>query len=238
MKLIQEIVSESIRGFRGMLFPEVCVCCGTPALNGSDLLCSFCQEEKFDPAMPSGGISCPGVILPEDVMFQYALWKFDKGGSLQKLLHLVKYAGYGKLAYEMGQLTGISFAQSELYELCNPEHTRLLPVPLHPRKKRIRGFNQAEVIADGFSEATGIPVLTEEIIKRAKYTYTQTSRDLDGRMKNLENVFVVSDPGIAGIGSMIIIDDVFTTGATAYSLTRELRKSGVHQIGIVTVAFA
>jgi ComF family protein len=240
MQLIQSYVSEAVAGFKHMLFPGVCLSCGQPAADGSGLLCPFCQEEKFDKANPFDSVTCPGVILPEGIRFQYALWKYDKGGILQRLLHNIKYNGLGRLGFELGCLAGKAMSESknvnEIIE--NVGEACLLPVPLHPRRKRMRGFNQAEVIALGISEVTGIPVVEEYEVKRRTHTITQTGFSILERTRNLEGVFEVCDKGSIEGKCVVIVDDVFTTGATTYSLASSVSEYSPQAIGIVTVAYA
>lgn len=239
MKILSTIVSESIAGFKEMLFPEVCVCCGCPTPSDGNMLCPFCQGSAFDPANFYGNSSCPGVILPEGISFQYALWKYDKGGELQRMLHLIKYGGMGRLGFELGVLTGSSLVGTKFWSAYSSrDSVFLLPVPLHPKKKRIRGYNQAELVATGISEVTGIPLVAEHSVIRHRYTVTQTGFDLQGRLKNLSNAFKVDQIESIKDKLIIIVDDVFTTGATSYALARILKESGVKEMGIITVAFA
>jgi predicted amidophosphoribosyltransferase len=239
MKLLQDIVSESVLGFKTMLFPDVCLACGDPGIDGSHLLCPFCQDSQFDAANPFNSTSCPGVILPEGLRFQFALWKYDKGGTLQKLLHSIKYGGMGKLGFELGQLTGKSLsAQKWWTEITRNMDLVLLPVPLHPQKKRIRGFNQAEVIAMGISEVLNIEILPENLVQRTRFTDTQTGHTLVGRLTNLKDAFLITDPSKLHDKYIIIVDDVYTTGATTFALAEAFDTNLVAGLGIATVAFA
>jgi ComF family protein len=234
------IVSESIAGFKEMLFPEVCVCCGLPTHSDGNMMCPFCQESAFDKAMLSGVKSGKGVILPNEIDFQYALWKYDKAGGLQKIMRMIKYGGMGRLGFELGVLLGSEFRKSTIWAQLEATEIEvaLLPVPLHPKKKRYRGYNQAQLIATGVSEVTGIPVLREEAVIRHKFTITQTGQNLDGRMKNLKEAFRVQFPDDVKGKRIIIIDDVFTTGATAFALSKILKDSEMDKSGILTVCMA
>ncbi len=239
IRILSSIVSESISGFKDMLFPQVCVCCGMSMQPDSGMLCPFCEESGFDPAIGSDDMNCPGVILPEGVLFQYAHWKYDKGGNLQRILHLIKYGGLGSLGQELGVLSGVGFKKTKIWTEQHPQQDGyLLAVPLHNRKRRIRGYNQAELIAQGVSESTGIMLLDKEVVQRTRFTATQTGHDLKGRMNNLADAFVVREPEKIHGKLVIIVDDVFTTGATVYSLAGTLLKSGAASVGIITIAFA
>lgn len=238
-KLLQNIVSESIAGFKSMLFPDVCLSCGDPGIQGGRLLCPFCQESQFDYANPFNSTSCPGVILPEGIRFQFALWKYDKGGILQKLLHSIKYGGMGKLGFELGQLTANALQTQQWWQSISLNmDIVLLPIPLHPQKKRMRGFNQAEMIAMGMSHVLGVDSIEEGVVQRTRFTKTQTGHSLLGRLKNLKDAFHITDKLKFRNKYIIIVDDVFTTGATTFALATEFEQCDIAGQGIATVAFA
>ena len=85
---------------------------------------------------------------------------------------------------------------------------------------------------------TGIPLIPENMVVRQRYTGTQTGHDLQGRLKNLSEAFRVDQQESVKDKLIIIVDDVFTTGATSYALAQVLKESGVNEMGILTVAFA
>lgn len=240
MKILQEIVEEAVTGFRQMLFPGVCLSCGMPDMEGMELLCPFCREDRFDAANPFKTDACPGVILPATLRYQFALWRYDKGGVLQRLLHNIKYNGLGRLAFELGGLAGGAMRECPALDgiLRSGQSVALLPVPLHPRRRRLRGFNQAEVIALGISSATGIPVLADEVVVRTRYTSTQTGFSLLARTRNLSGVFSLQQPHEIEGRSVIIVDDVFTTGATVFALAEVIREARPTEAGVVTIAQA
>jgi ComF family protein len=111
----------------------------------------------------------------------------------------------------------------------------LVPVPLHPLKLREREFNQAALLAQPLSRATQIPV-NEKILQRVNPTATQTLLTRDERAANMKNAFVVR-PGTRLAGKrIIVVDDVFTTGATTNACARALRAAGAAEVGVWTVA--
>jgi ComF family protein len=240
MRVLQNLVEEAVVGFRQMLFPGVCLSCGMPDVDGMDLLCPFCREDRFDPANPFRTDTCPGVILPVTVRYQYAMWRYDKGGVLQRLLHNIKYNGLGRLAFELGSVVGIGMRACPALDgsINAGDSLCLLPVPLHPRRKRLRGFNQAEVIALGISQVTGIPVVDDDVVVRTRYTSTQTGFSLLARSRNLSGAFSLNIPEEIYGKSVIIVDDVFTTGATAFALAEVIKQGSPAEVGVVTIAHA
>jgi competence protein ComFC len=111
----------------------------------------------------------------------------------------------------------------------------IVPVPLHPRKQRRREFNQAEYLAAGLSKVVNVPVLKRNL-RRVKDTPTQTKLDAESRMKNLRDAFAVRDAAAFKGKRLVILDDVFTTGATMDSCAKTLRKAGAKDVIALAVA--
>jgi ComF family protein len=115
----------------------------------------------------------------------------------------------------------------------------LVPIPLHRRKLRERGYNQAELIASGMSEVTGIPVRTD-LVRRKKFTQTQTMLSLEERKKNMDDAFEEVPVAIRNLenNTCILVDDVITTGSTIISCARELRAAGASRTIAASSALA
>ncbi len=111
----------------------------------------------------------------------------------------------------------------------------IVPVPLHPRKQRHREFNQAEYLADAVSRAVGVPALKRNL-RRVKDTATQTKLGAEARMKNLRDAFAVRDEKAFKGKRLVILDDVFTTGATMDSCAKTLRRAGAQDVIALAVA--
>jgi ComF family protein len=105
----------------------------------------------------------------------------------------------------------------------------IVPVPLHPRKKREREFNQAEHLANALSHAFGMPVLTGQL-RRVKDTVTQTALDAGGRAANLRGAFALRQTAAVAGKRLVLVDDVFTTGATMDSCAKVLRVAGAQRV--------
>ena len=104
----------------------------------------------------------------------------------------------------------------------------LVPVPLHPTRYRKRGFNQAELLARELGALSGIPVRTD-ILFREKKTEAQKELTPDQRIRNLQKAFR-ADPEKADVSSVILVDDIYTTGSTAEACTRALKEAGVGKV--------
>lgn len=102
----------------------------------------------------------------------------------------------------------------------------------------MRGYNQAFYIAKGVAEVTNLKILPKDAVVRNRNTKTQTGFSLEKRRKNIQGAFTVSDPEVVKETVCVIIDDVFTTGATTFELSRVLKKAGSLDLLIATVAQA
>ena len=228
-----------LHGLEAIAFPDVCLCCGTQTTDARHLLCPYCLEERFEPAINDHEPASSDVILPEGLSLQQALWKFDRRGALQDLLHHMKYDGIKRIGREFGEFLGGRLKGHAHYQKLAADHRLLLvPVPLHGIKQRMRGYNQSRMIAEGLTEALSLPIVSEGAVVRVKNTRTQTGFTLDKRLQNLECAFAVREPeGFTG-ATVMLVDDVFTTGATTFELWRTLREAGVEEGAVVTVAQA
>ena len=157
---------------------------------------------------------------------------FTKNSLLQHLLHAFKYRSEVEIGLYFGRSMGRSFLQSNRFNNIDA----LVPLPLHPKKERIRGYNQATVLCEGIAEITKIPVL-KNVIKKPTSTQTQTHKDRIGRWENIEGKFLLSDPSAIANKHVLLVDDVVTTGATLESCGRELLTIEGLKLSIATLAY-
>ena len=154
----------------------------------------------------------------------YSGWYFND--QIQRVIHSLKYEERAKLGWELGHHLGNMFPSFQVGDL-----DFLVPVPLHSVKKRERGYNQAKWIAKGLSSIWGIPV-DFSILKRKKYTETQTMLSSLERKENMDKAFEVKrmTTGL-NIG---IIDDVLTTGSTMSACFVMLKEKGFQSVFAIT----
>jgi len=223
-------------GLRSVAFPSVCACCGYSTAGSGHHICEWCRLQRFE---------SPQIItkdlLPECILHRFSVWAFDKGGMLQDLLHDLKYHHLKEVGLEMGVHLAERYLNSPLLidELRAEEREPLLiPVPLHRKKQRKRGYNQARVLANGISNRAGWPVVAEQSVVRVKNTITQTGLSSSERQNNLEGAFTLSQPINYDKQIPVLVDDVFTTGATTFELARVLNVTAARKAVILTVASA
>ena len=229
---MKEKISCVIKGIAEVFFPQICVCCNIKVYSSI----SVCLRCLTSLPFLYEDIYCDGIVrtrLADNISINsgYALFTFKKGSILQKIIHAIKYSGNESLALELGKLIGrkIKLSYSEI--------DIILPVPLHKNKKALRGYNQSELIAQGVSLETGVDV-NSNLIYRVKNTQTQTNKDRDQRMKNVENVFDVREKDRLKIvgKKVLLIDDVLTTGATVTSCAHKLIDFQVDSVGVAVLA--
>ena len=157
-----------------------------------------------------------------------ALYQSD--GTLQQAILLFKYGGRRTLSRHLGRLM-IETAE----RLFDPrEFDLLIPVPLHPRRERARGFNQAALLAKEVGRGFGLQV-GHRILQRVRATEAQ-SGGRRAREDNVKGAFIVPRPDRVKDKKLLLIDDVLTTGATAGECARALLAAGAAEVGVYTLA--
>ena len=237
---MKKIIQRIQKGLGRVAFPNICVCCGQENTQHERQLCSFCLEDRFEDANPENKWTSSDSLLPEIVSVQHALWKFDKGGDLQQLMHQLKYERLTTIGVDLGRKLGHRINEHpQLVDLFHEHETIILPVPLHYLKFRYRGFNQAFKLAQGFRQVWDeMPICDANDVVRSKNTRSQTGFSLEKRIANIEDAFTVKNASVISDRLVIIIDDVFTTGATTFELAETLHASGSGPVVILTIAQA
>ena len=203
------------------------------------MLCRECLEKRFDPANLLFDPNPLDIILPDGILMIHSLWKFDKGGTLQDVLHKLKYDHMRPLGVTLGSRLGLELKKHPAFtEIIQQEKPVLVPIPLHDKKLRIRGYNQARAIADGISKSIDISLLPMGTIARVKNTRTQTGFTMKERLNNVDKAFEVRNNDALAGRHAVIVDDVITTGSTTFELANTLFDAGVTSCSVVTVAQA
>lgn len=224
------------QSYAEIVFPNTCVCCGISTNSEQMFICSMCRADRFEYAD-----DIQQEILPADVAFVTTMWHFDKGGYLQNVLHQLKYHHLRGIGVELGYLLGkyfLSTISDDHLKDIPKKQPLLIPVPLHPSKRKKRGYNQARALAEGVSTSTGWEIIEKGRIRRIKKTKTQTGLNLNQRSENLRHAFEVTEKDLLKNRFAIIVDDVFTTGATTFELAGTISTYTEIQSGILTVARA
>ncbi len=219
-----------------LFFPDSCRICGTPLVEGEEQLClkCLCDLPQTNYHTVENNPVEQLFLGKNRIERATAYLRFEKGGSVQKLIHSLKYHGNKELGYLLGRQMAKRL-NADQSPICNVDI--LLPVPLHPRKKRKRGYNQSEWIAKGFGSVLDIPIDTESL-SRVTQTDTQTQKGVYERWRNVCSIFKVERPEALRGKHVLLIDDVITTGATLSACTEALSDIPDIKISVLAIASA
>lgn len=220
-----------------LFYPPLCLLCRQPPPNPRDRLCVACRGTMWPvpgdhplllealSRLVSGGL-VDGFI---------PLYLFERHGSLQQALHLLKYSGMHSLGVMFGRELGARMQAT--FDGASADF--LIPVPLHSARLRERGYNQSERICAGIREMTGTPILTGTLL-RTRNTPSQTALTLHEREANVRGAFRVAKrrESLLRGTSVVLVDDVMTTGATLIGCAGALRAAGAARVIVATVAVA
>jgi len=168
-----------------------------------------------------------------DIQFASAFLYFNKKGMVQELIHNLKYKGHE----EIGTALGNWYAEDLKEVSLEIPFDVVIPVPLHKRKFKERGYNQITTFGKAIAEGFDIP-FNENILLRKVYSKTQSKKDLLGRSENIESIFDVEFTETAHNKHFLIVDDVLTTGATIEACSRALLKIPGAKISTICIAMA
>jgi len=237
------------------LFPSDCRLCGSPLVNISRLpvcdncllairpiageVCSICGERLLNLPTFAGENDEPlcGLCRRLDPPFEKAVAYGSYDGGLRELIHLLKYEQVRSAANVLGRMLAEVITGLEIAFQANS--LLVVPVPLHARKLRQRGFNQSELIARHalkIRSGTGRYALCANALERRRETKSQIGLTSHQRRENLRGAFVVAKPDAVADREILLIDDVFTTGTTASECARVLRRAAAAKVWVATVA--
>lgn len=218
-----------------LFFPSLCLVCGKRLPLHQKILCLGCE------------LGMPGFIKKDDrcsalnqtfwgrvpVEMSTSLFRFEKGSPYRQLLHDLKYGKNPFCGVYLGRILGYELKHSG-FSACD----LLVPVPIHSRRLKERGYNQSEMIGKGISRVTGIPQHTRLLVRSTHHS-SQTSRGRYERFQNIRNNFCLHPkaPDINGC-KILLVDDVLTTGATLEACCTELLKHYNCLIYVATLAYA
>jgi ComF family protein len=219
----------------GLFFPNLCLGCGQPLIRGEEVICSICHfhlpKTYFhnDPENPLNRVFWGRVNLEAVTAFLY----FQKGSMVQQLLHQLKYKDRQEIGVRIGKWYG--------QELCLADPFRdaelIIPVPLHPKKLRKRGYNQSQAFAEGLSAVMNAGTETGCLYRKVDSS-TQTRKARYNRWENVENIFAVSHPEKIRGRHILLVDDVITTGATLEACAQVLLEIQGVKVSVATIAYA
>jgi len=216
-----------------LFFPRACCGCNSFLLSDEIVICTVCRHEiplTHHHKIPNNEafVKFYGRIPVE---FAAALFYFHKKGIVQELIHKLKYKGH----QEIGEMIGSWYAE-ELKSVASIKTIDcIIPVPLHHKKLKERGYNQVTTFGEALSKTLNIPYAPDILIRQI-YSKTQTKKTILGRSEVVASIFGVAFDESQHYKHFLLIDDVITTGSTLEACSRELLKIPGAKVSIVCMA--
>lgn len=231
MKLAQTYLAD----FTALLFPQLCPACGESLMAGEHVICTDC---RFNLPFTNFHLRPDNIVAKQfwgkiNLEAAYALYYFAKGGKVQNLMHHFKYKGMQQIGVLLGNIAGAQLAKSEIFKTVDI----IIPVPLHKKRLKQRGYNQSTCFAEGLAQKLNA-VVDESSLIRAKATETQTHKSRFSRFENMQEVFAVINPEKLINKHVLLVDDVVTTGSTLEACAVQLLKIEGLKLSIATIAYA
>ena len=229
------LFSKWLNSLLNLWYPDLCFACEQRMRPEGFSICVHC-EYKIAPT----GYHC---LAENPVLDRFwgrvplvhaaTCFEFTKEGLLQKLIHQLKYRNRPEIGIELGRIYGQMLKATVPYSTVD----YIIPVPLHPKKKHERGYNQAAMFAKGLATAMEIN-WSEDYFVRATYTTTQTKKSRTERFANVQEAFVVADQKALEGKHLLLVDDVITTGATLEACASKLLEVDGVRVSIAAIALA
>lgn len=223
------------KDIQALFFPPICLGCKGPVAGDSALICTFCQAN-----MPFTFFH-----LKKDNKMEMRFWgrinivqataflHFQKGSSVQNLLHYLKYEHREDIGIFLGNWYGRELDQSRIYEQID----YVIPVPIHQKRYKKRGYNQVAKFSQCIARQIG-KEYRGDILFRVKNSSTQINRNREERFSHLERAFSWKNPGELIGKHLLIIDDIMTTGATFEACCQGIKNIEGIKISICALAIA
>lgn len=236
-------VSSLFDDLLALFYPTLCLACDEVLISGERECCTQCRT-----TLPYLSYHLPGPVeaLTESLLarrfwgkvpvrYTLAYLQFSPHGRVQQLLHRLKYDNQP----EIGRVLGRWFGEELGRVGYGSEFDGIVPVPMHPSKLRLRGYNQAACFAEGLGEAIALPIW-EHLLVKTDQTESQTRKGRLARWQNVVGGFAVpaaTAPELAG-QRILLVDDVLTTGATLEVCATVLLAGGASAVSVATIAAA
>ncbi|HCC87292.1 MAG TPA: amidophosphoribosyltransferase [Prevotella sp.] len=217
--------------------PRLCSACGRRLNDGEEVFCATCMMR-----LPRTDF----LAHPYDNEMAQTFWgrvsHFEKAYAFvyhqphsesARAVYQIKYFGMADTGIDIGEIMGRQMKAAGFTD----DIDIILPVPLTKERKRQRGFNQSEMIAQGISDATGIKV-AKDIVKRVSFHGSQTRRDRQDRADNVENAFCLASGKRVTGKHVLIVDDIVTTGATIVAMAQQITLQPGVKVSVAAIGFA
>lgn len=218
-----------------LLFPKSCACCAHFLMPNERTICTYCRNELplNDPYLENENPTEKVFYGRVRIAHAISLLQFEKHGITQRLMHDLKYRGNSSISSELGKWVGHDLLKTVWHK----ELQAVIPVPLHKRKLRKRGYNQVEGFGKCIAEILKIPYKDRCLVK-VEANKTQVFKNLAARFKNVEHSFELNETEMKDLENkhILLVDDIVTTGATLETCARKLLEIPNVKVSIATMA--
>jgi ComF family protein len=224
-----------LSNFISLLFPELCAACRASLMANEELLCMNC---RYTLPFTNFHLQADNIVARQfwgkiPLEGAYALYYFTKGGKVQNMMHQFKYRGMRQIGNLLGNIAGEQLNKNDVFNTVDI----IIPVPLHKKRMRQRGYNQSTCYAEGLAQKLNA-VVEENNLVRTIATETQTHKSRFARFENMQEVFTVLNPERLINKHVLLVDDIITTGSTLEACGTQLLKIEGLKLSIATIAYA
>ncbi len=216
-----------------LFFPKTCLACKNILTDDEQSICHHCLSE-----LPYTHF----LIGTNNLMYQklspyiniegaYSLVYFRKRGNIQEILHQLKYKNHQEIGELFGKIMAERINENKEY----PQFDFIIPIPLHPKKYKKRGYNQLTFLCKTLADKLNCSC-EENLLIKVKHNKSQTHKNMQERKENVQGIFQLKQPEKFSGKHFLLIDDVMTTGATLESAAKELLKINEAKLSIATLA--
>ncbi len=232
---MHQLVEDSFHGIAHLIFPHCCMGCNAVLEHRKEILCYACnsllprtnfENQEGNPLEKSFYGRLP-------IVSAAAAFYFSRESIIHQLLVCLKYKQHKEVGLFLGRLLGYQLAKSIRFQ----EIDLLIPLPLHPNKLRIRGYNQAALIAEGIQSVWPKTMVLDAVI-RTGFSESQTVSNRVHRWQKMQGVFQLANWQAIQGKRVLLIDDVATTGATLEACGSALLQGKPDSLSIATAAYA
>ncbi|MCP3659488.1 MAG: ComF family protein [Bacteroidetes bacterium] len=231
------ILKSLFENFINTIFPSNCLICNNFLIKGEEIICLECNNEI---TIPNYNINLNQSYVSKlfygkiPIKYCFTFLKFGKKSKIRYLIHNLKYKDKTKIGKILGQIYGSFILQMGFKN----EFDYIIPIPLSKERIKIRGYNQSDFFGEGISTVLSRPLKKDFIIRKINTkSQTKISNEWD-RWENMKNAFEIKEFKHLKNKSILLVDDVITTGSTIEACTHEFLKYGVSNISIATIAYA
>lgn len=222
-----------LKALFNLIYPKICYACGEAISGKINNICISCR----------GDLAFLNIRVFENNPVQQLFWgrvnfekataftKFEKNGKMQKLLYALKYNGVKDVGVTLGELAALEIGTSDFFKNIDV----IIPVPIHAKKLKKRGYNQSQFIAEGIQNITELPVYSQ-VIKKELNTASQTRKKRFERFENVSNTFTLIDSISLKNKHILIVDDVVTTGSTLEACANALLQVEGVKLSLLTIS--